>query len=1319
MPDFDLSSFSEDDKLLLRAKPISNLMEIDAFPFQLFQKSNLGAGEDERSFLDYVCYTDYRINFGDDFISMSIDMLLLEKLEISIAGLDSITFEIGRAGYFPFKISVEIRIESFYLNLSNIELGIKFGRDLLIPIQIGQDGVPLKDNKKFVEINGSSKATISTVGSLLLDKDFNISARGFDALNLTPCKLSNVPIALTFQNLKLDLSKKDSIQEIIDVGFDENFQGIYVETLSVYFDGELGDILPTVAASNFIIGTGGVSGTILAEFLPIFSPNTGLFTGNASGMLFGISMGLNKFEMELLRNNLNGFSLEGQICIPFFEKKTPDSQREHVPIGVSISISNDTFLIAASNIPAEIDLFIFKLQISNFSFSFNADGIITSSIQGTITIPDWKDDQGQPKPIDISFEISDDGTTYRISLLHNAPTLNFQGVKIYLDQLVVTFNSSGIIDNDSTIGGRIELPAFQDRDGTPIALEFNLKILNDGFNITVEVPGDDGIEVLHVANIIDIFLKRLILGKSGNNIDFALSGRIVNYVKVPMVEDLLPVELNINKLSYLNNDFSFALDFRWAGGLSVSGDSDTGIRFYIPINKDIGDIFYLDTIQININKTSDRNEIDFILDSARLTLGPVVGVVEGMGLTTTLSKQQGGNLGPVDVGMEFRPPNGFGLSIDAGPVTGGGFIRFDKDRGQYAGMLYLDLLAIEVTAIGILSTKDSNGRDLPPPGFSFLIIITVEKLFIQLGFGFILDGVGGLVGIHRTYSSDALEDGIRQGALDSIMFPDDPLNNMPKIINDVDRVFPAQMDQFVFGPLVQIVWGKPAIFKIEAGIIIKLPPPIIIVILGQLEALLPEADFPIVEIHVDVRGELNFEKKQFRFEVSLRDSRLAFFKMEGDMAFLVDWGSNSNFLLSVGGYHPAFKPPSNFPALNRVGVALNFAGIVQLSVEGYFAISSNSFQFGAHVIIIVGIDEININGWLIFDGLIVFSPFHFTFSFSQGFEVEVGGVSFLGISISGRLSGPSPFRISGEARITILFFDIPIRFDRKFGDEDPKQLPPLDPWPELRDAIQSEESWKASLPPSAYLAGSFRQPAVGAQLMVHPLGIIEMRQKVLPLNLMLDKYREYSIIGQHKFQLRNVSTGEETVEPKETTGDSGELGTFYTSVSDYFAPGQFKDLNDGEKLERSSYELMMAGISIGSNRGAYTIKGDSTSIQERPLQYEEKYIDREEPSQLAEGESREILLTKTYSGAKAYSNLFRSGANKYKERVIRPKTFSMKEETFIVVNTDNLSPYNEFKVGALTGVEVFEWMDDHLQLYPEKRDFIQILSTNELNQPRS
>ena len=39
----------------------------------------------------------------------------------------------------------------------------------------------------------------------------------------------------------------------------------------------------------------------------------------------------------------------------------------------------------------------------------------------------------------------------------------------------------------------------------------------------------------------------------------------------------------------------------------------------------------------------------------------------------------------------FKPPNGVGLSLDAGVVKGGGYLFFDFDRGEYAGALELDV----------------------------------------------------------------------------------------------------------------------------------------------------------------------------------------------------------------------------------------------------------------------------------------------------------------------------------------------------------------------------------------------------------------------------------------------------------------------------------------------------------------------------------------------------------------------------------------------------------------------------------------------------
>ena len=131
-----------------------------------------------------------------------------------------------------------------------------------------------------------------------------------------------------------------------------------------------------------------------------------------------------------------------------------------------------------------------------------------------------------------------------------------------------------------------------------------------------------------------------------------------------------------------------------------------------------------------------------------------------------------------------RPPAS-GSSIDAGVVTGGGFLSIDTARGEYAGALQLEFADfLAVAAIGLIDTKMPDGS----PGFSLLIIITADfGAGIQLGFGFTLIAVGGLLGLNRTMLFQPLMDGVRTGAIDSIMFPQDVVANAPRIISDLRR----------------------------------------------------------------------------------------------------------------------------------------------------------------------------------------------------------------------------------------------------------------------------------------------------------------------------------------------------------------------------------------------------------------------------------------------------------------------------------------------------------------------------------------------------
>ena len=103
-------------------------------------------------------------------------------------------------------------------------------------------------------------------------------------------------------------------------------------------------------------------------------------------------------------------------------------------------------------------------------------------------------------------------------------------------------------------------------------------------------------------------------------------------------------------------------------------------------------------------------------------------------------------------------------------------------------------------------------------GFSLLISITAQGFQpIQLGLGFRLSGIGGLIGVNRTVAVDVLRAGLKKGSLDAVLFPDDPVRNAAQIVTSIRKVFPPADGRFVFGPMVVIDWGTPPVVTMDLG----------------------------------------------------------------------------------------------------------------------------------------------------------------------------------------------------------------------------------------------------------------------------------------------------------------------------------------------------------------------------------------------------------------------------------------------------------------------------------------------------------------------
>ncbi len=330
----------------------------------------------------------------------------------------------------------------------------------------------------------------------------------------------------------------------------------------------------------------------------------------------------------------------------------------------------------------------------------------------------------------------------------------------------------------------------------------------------------------------------------------------------------------------------------------------------------------------------------------KASLGPLVAVVQNMGVTATFSfpPNNSGNMGPMQVDFGFKPPNGVGLSIDTGVIKGGGFLYLDFDKGEYFGSLELEFQSLfSLKAVGIINTKMPDGSQ----GFSLLIIITAEFTPIQLGFGFTLNGVGGLLGLNRTTKVDVLREGIKTNAIKSILFPEDVVANINRIVSDIKQVFPPYPDHFIIGPMAKVGWGTPSLITLELGLLIEIPVPRII-ILGVIKAVLPTEEAALLRLQVNFLGIIDFENKYISFDASLYDSRLLVFTLTGDMAFRLSWGDQPVFILSVGGFHPAFhEAPQDLQNMRRLTISLLSGDNPRISIQCYFAVTSNTVQLGA------------------------------------------------------------------------------------------------------------------------------------------------------------------------------------------------------------------------------------------------------------------------------------------------------------------------------------------------------------------------------------
>jgi hypothetical protein len=195
-----------------------------------------------------------------------------------------------------------------------------------------------------------------------------------------------------------------------------------------------------------------------------------------------------------------------------------------------------------------------------------------------------------------------------------------------------------------------------------------------------------------------------------------------------------------------------------------------------------------------------------------------------------------------------------------------------------------------------------------------------------------------------------------------------------------------------------------------------------------------------------------------------------------------------DFVVTLGGYHPSFTPPSHYPAVPPLGMSWTVSS--ELSIKGglYFALVPHALMAGGRLDATWDSGPIHVSFSVHADFLIQWKPFHYDIALGVSFSVRASvEIAFVRVSIAVSVGaelhiwGP-PFKYRARIDLAVLHFTI--------GSGDDDSRPPAIGWQEFHDSFLAPSGGSAShaAAPDQMAASFLQRPAVRTPRRAPPPG---------------------------------------------------------------------------------------------------------------------------------------------------------------------------------------------------------------------------------------
>lgn len=449
------------------------------------------------------------------------------------------------------------------------------------------------------------------------------------------------------------------------------------------------------------------------------------------------------------------------------------------------------------------------------------------------------------------------------------------------------------------------------------------------------------------------------------------------------------------------------------------GGSDTIL--WIGVHRAFGPI-HIDQVGLEITSTDVALLIDGSVKVAGLT-------AQAHELTVSVPYKHVGD--PSQWSLDLK---GLALSFEGPSVTvAGALVKSDGPPVEYDGLLLIQISEFGFIAIGAYSTPtDPGGTD------------TYTSLFVFAGV-FIIIGIPPIIEITGL--------GLGIGYNRELIVPDD-LNQIPTFLLVEALDAPDKIADDPMGALLNIRDQIPArrgsfwlaaglrgtsfvVVHVTAIIYVALDRGLEIGILGVARMALPSDDSALVSIELALKVRFSTAESLFSVQAQLTSNSYLLSpdcQLTGGFAYFM-WFAKSQFLLTMGGYHPAFHKLPEYPDVPRLGYHWSFLGVVSLKGESYFALTNSCVMAGTRMEATYGPDWLQIWFTAYCDFLLSWDPFYYDIGIGVAigarFKIEICFFGCVDIDISVSLgaqlqvSGP-PFH--GEVTVDLAVASVTIPF---------------------------------------------------------------------------------------------------------------------------------------------------------------------------------------------------------------------------------------------------------------------------------------------------